>query len=859
MIKMNSDYIFTYKECRKDNYKNFLSGIDTNGEYIQCGNKFIDRADGKKKIVKLYTYTSLKCAFDIETTTIFTNNLVDDKQDYYSAAYCMTFAINNRCIICRTWAELRNVFISIPKRLHLTKSEVLLTWVHNLDYETSYLKHRVNIDESSFFGKSRQKPIKYLCENHIYMHDSYCVTNTTLKKLAEMWRTAHKKAAGDLNYNVLRNSTTPILQDMYTDSNGITHCFNSVNNEIGYIANDVFVLTDFAGRMFEFYNDNGFIPDTSTQILSKEIEKSAILHMAEFMGNEKYNRLLDKCNSEKDMLRFLHGDIYGYEFTANGVKRHVNGLINCDMFTPFTPNGIKPPPFGYNTGDKVIYDFYEWLFRGGYAKSNMRWTADDVTFINGLNCIVGGVDYTSSYPFVQIAFNFPMGQFTEFTGDIDKLDLQYDTPDFENYRYIFIIEFHDIESIDDMAIESESKCLHYNSIVDNGRIRAAGKLIACLTDVDYMAYKMYYKWDKTKTRVLKQWCAPAAKLPKYFLIPLCNAGVAKAKLKHDHEKIVEYNLAKGKFNSSYGLSCKQPTYINYHLSNDITINGYVSRETNSNKFFGHKHGISHSVENGVENIDELPVEIVPMIDFESAMKKSILSPFWGIWTAAFARFNLLYIVKQISNNSDDHTNDTTYCDTDSVYFKNPDKHQFIIDEWNKWAAARMKTRLNGEYPELLSLGQLDNIAVDDSNGETDHYINFKTLGSKRYLKTWRDKVGKEHTKVTIAGLPKGIFENYCKRTNTDIYSEFHDLQDFECDSDDMSAETIHKLGRKYHDKLIKINVAGEIMTEYSSCTLYNTTFKIKLNDIYKNLIENIHRHEDGGKQFLNEVIKNGYC
>lgn len=839
----DGDKIFTYEECRRDGFAAFLQGVGKTGERVRCGSRSISLGNGKKRIYKLHTYEGLRCSFDIETTTVYGENLVDGKKDYYSAAYCMQITINDRCLICRSWNEVRLAYSRIVKRLALGAGEVLLVWVHNLDYETSYLKHRFNIDGGSFFGKSRQRPIKYLADGKLYFHDSFTVTGTSLKKLAEMYDCRHKKKEGDLDYSKLRNSTTELTRE-----------------ELYYCAYDGFVLTDFAGKMFDFYKQQGFIPDTSTQILARDIEASAVQYMRDFIGAEKYDRLREKVDSDDQMLKYLHGELYGYEFLTNDLRRVVKGLVDCDFFTPYSVKGVPPPPEGLKEDGRRIYDFYQWLFRGGYAKSNARWTSDDEFFKDGVCEPVEGWDYTSSYPFVQIAFNFPVGKFYEWNGDPYQLKLDYDEPDFEDWRYIFIVQFYDLEAIDDMALESGSKARSVGALLDNGRIRSADKVTVCLTDCDFALYQLYYKWDKSKTRFLKCWRARAGRLPKYFTKPLCEAGVKKARYKHVEGKEVEYALAKGKFNSSYGLSAKQPVYINYELSNEVTETGYRTVETNIYRFAGHKERVAHTVENAADAFEALPVEVSEPVDFAKAMKKSILSPFWGIWTSAFARFNLLKIDKAVSDNSEGYTSDIIYNDTDSFYLRNPDKHRPIIERWNAYAARRVRERLGDEYPELLTLGQLDNVAEDDSRGEASQYIRFKTLGSKRYLKTYVDRAGCEHTKVTIAGLPKGIFEQYCERTKTNIYDEFHDLQDFVIDSEDIPEgeedeenNIKQKIGRKYHDKVVKINVAGEIMTEYSSCTLYATRFRMKLDDFYKQLVATIQRHDDGGRA-LNEVL-----
>ena len=201
-------------------------------------------------------------------------------------------------------------------------------------------------------------------------------------------------------------------------------------------------------------------------------------------------------------------------------------------------------------GGRYHYDFYEWLYRGGYTKSNARYTSTDKVRTEGVENVVG-YDFTSSYPFVQTICNFPAGKFREYNKDPDELHLEYGHDDFEKWRYIFIIRFTDIESIDDFALESKSKCYTEGvKILDNGRIRSAHKMTVCLTDCDYALYKMFYKWKKKE--VLSGWRAIAEPLPDYLLYTLWDNGLKKQTLKGVENMQVEYMLAKGKFNSAYG-------------------------------------------------------------------------------------------------------------------------------------------------------------------------------------------------------------------------------------------------------------------------------------------------------------------
>lgn len=824
------DYIMYYEDMTETDYKFILANIGELKTRIKAGFIKYTTNTGREKARPVYTYKELCCAFDIETSTAYTVNILTGITDYYSAMYVAQFAVNNIGIRFRLWSHVREFFIKFPEMLKLHKDEMIVTWVHNLDYETSYLKHRLNINGKSFFGKSRQKPIKYIAENHIYFHDSYSITNSSLEMLAKLYNTKHKKTKADIDHNKPRNFLTPLSRQ-----------------EERYIFNDVFILTDFARKLFEMYD---FIPDTGTQIIAKEIEKCAIEKTGEFVSRETFEKWAENCTDDKQLLRRLHGYIFGYEYKVNGLKRKVKGIVDPAFFTPFDENGATPPPQGLPTKDGGrIYDFYTWLFRGGVAKSNARYTSTADYLPHGVQSRVGGMDYTSSYPFVMTAFNYPISRFKEIDPaklDIDKLRIWYELPDFENYRYIFIVRFYDIETSNDYCIESSSKVRGRGIVEDNGRIYKADEITVCLTDCDYACYKKFYSWKRKE--VLKIWRAKAGKLPDYLLYPMWEYGRKKQELKHVKGAETEYNLSKAKFNSVYGLTVKQPVYQNYYFDNVVMgRDSYISTESDVLNFFGKKNDVQHTVENNVENYHVCETEQIEPQDFLACTSNYILSPFWGIWVCAFARFNLLNMIYYVGAGSDWITNDTIYCDTDSLYFLNPDKHNWLFDIWNEYAADRVKKRLPPEYHKSLgTLGQFDNIALDDTGGYSDTFINFKTLGSKRYIKEMQYPKHKK-IKATIAGLPKGTLENFARRTNQDVYKVFDNLLDFTVYSEDMEIQDKVKLGRKYHDEKMIFFIDGEKVVEYSSCTLYPTTFTLKMNEIYINHLIAIRQEIQGGK------------
>lgn len=841
------DYIIDYEELDSTYSQLHLDRLhpEIKGRYI---NKYVMGEDDKLHPAPLYVCTEIYCSFDIETSTVFGKNIVNDKYGYYSVMYLAQFGINGHVVLFRHWNDVVLFLQKLPKLLRLSPCTCLMVWVHNLDYENSYIKHRLDIDGTTYFGKNKQHPIKYLAQNHYIFHDSYSVTNSSLLKLGQMYNTKHQKAAGDLDHNVVRNSS-----DSYKLN----------DKELGYASNDVLVLTDFSRIMFEeFYKKRGYIPDTATQILSKELQENAVKYAEQFLGHRSYENVLQKYDVGQYkymLLKRIHGKIFGFQYQEHGVVRTVSGMVDPDMFCPFDDEEKQLPPEGKKIGCNMRYDMYRWLFRGGYTKSNARYTTYNSMNADGVTDVLG-VDYTSSYPFVQTICNYPMSEFWEVKmneKDMKKLKLHYGADDFEKWRYIFIIELRNVKSTDDFALESLHKAkVEGAKIIDNGRIRMAQKMTVCLTDCDYALYKMYYKWDELK--VIRAWKAEAAPLPDYFLHTIWSNGVKKQTLKGVKGMEVEYMLAKGKFNSGFGLCCKQPVYAEYKLHNEVTATGYHTTETVNHKYFGTSEIFEHSYSKYQGEAKTATEGECKEIDFSDSVKSSILSPFWGIWTSAFARYNLLTCMKKVSDESEWKSNDVVYCDTDSMYMLNGVQHQHIIDDWNGWANQRVAERLPEGYEPLRKLGQFDNIAFDESGGISETFDRFKTLGAKRYVKQYVSMKKHKHIKtlynkqsVTVAGLPKGTLEGYCKKHKLNIFDEFRDELDFSIEG----APELVKLARTYHDEVVKIMVNGELMEEYSSCTLYPSTFKISLDKLYRAYLHGIIE-QAGSKVYAKGALRN---
>ena len=137
------DYIMYYEEMTQTDYDFIIANIGELKTRIKAGYIKYTTNTGREAARPVYTYKELCCAFDIETSTVYTTNILTGKTDYYSAMYVAQFAVNNIGIRFRLWSHVREFFIKFPTMLKLHKDETIVTFVHNLDYETSYLKHRL--------------------------------------------------------------------------------------------------------------------------------------------------------------------------------------------------------------------------------------------------------------------------------------------------------------------------------------------------------------------------------------------------------------------------------------------------------------------------------------------------------------------------------------------------------------------------------------------------------------------------------------------------------------------------------------------------------------------------------------------
>lgn len=417
----------------------------------------------------------------------------------------------------------------------------------------------------------------------------------------------------------------------------------------------------------------------------------------------------------------------------------------------------------------------DYLFRGGYTHGNILYVGD---VLENIICF----DFVSSYPAVMQQAYFPMTPY-KFIKNCTLEELEKLCK--EKCVY-FLATFINLNNQTSHSIESTSKVLELiNPVVDNGRILSADKLTVLLTELDYLNYKDFYTWEELIIEHVH--ISDRGKLPSYLLDNLLNDYCTKSQLKIDGKgKEPIYNITKACVNSYYGM----------------TVTRLVDKDV---KYIN----------------DEWELE-TQNFNYNKAISRLTLSPFWGIYITAHARRNELSMLKKMHKY-------TVYCDTDSLFVFDNDETKHIINEWNVSRETFNKEFCSKFNFDLKLLGDLGTMEKDKECEK------FKFLGAKRYIYSIGGR-----TFNTIAGLKKNIdkhksmIERIAEISDKDCYEVFtHNMK--------VPCKESRKLASAYIDDYV-----GEYVTDYTgqtcymeenSCVcLYDIDFTMSLSREYMDLI-----------------------
>lgn len=218
-----------------------------------------------KLIGKKNTFDNTIYSFDIETSSYFLlnkkvfpaieyDNLEEsnkDNSEFKSCMYIWMFSVNENVYYGRTWVELSEFF----KKLNQNCKYKKYVFVHNLAFEFQFLKSVFNF--KNVFARKSHKVIRAeLIDLNFEFRCTYFMTNVSLEKLAEVYQLPIKKLNGDLDYNKIRHSKTPLN-----------------DNELLYCEHDCLILYEFIKTQIKLFGDLKKIPYTSTGVIRRELKE----------------------------------------------------------------------------------------------------------------------------------------------------------------------------------------------------------------------------------------------------------------------------------------------------------------------------------------------------------------------------------------------------------------------------------------------------------------------------------------------------------------------------------------------------------------------------------------------------------
>lgn len=239
----------------------------------------IDRSNLIKDKQKYYY--NIPMSFDIETSSFYVdkdNNVYSNdyvkinelkKVEKRAIMYVWQFAINDNVIIGRTWNDFILLCNSLYSYLDLSNNRYIIVYVHNLSYEFQFMCKWFKWVE--IFADSERKPIKAVNDKNIIFKCSYRLSGYSLAVLANnLQKHTIKKLVGDLDYNLIRHSKTPLTF-----------------KEIEYCINDVLIVTAYISEQIDEYGNINKIPLTQTGKVRRYVR-------AKCFENDKYKFMIQK-------------------------------------------------------------------------------------------------------------------------------------------------------------------------------------------------------------------------------------------------------------------------------------------------------------------------------------------------------------------------------------------------------------------------------------------------------------------------------------------------------------------------------------------------------------------------------------
>ena len=232
------------------------SGILSNIEFLQkISNTQLPIVVDNKKI----SYYNVPAAFDIEVSSFYQYG------EKKASMYVWQFGILNWVTVGRTWNEFKSFISVLSTILDLSTDKRLLVYVQNFGYEFQFIRKRFNWDKVFFLEERR--PV-YAITGGIEFRCSWKLSSKSLEKMGDdLQKYKCRKKVGDLDYQLIRTSVTPLT-----------------DKELEYCEDDIRVILSYIQEKIEQDGDITRIPLTNTGYVRNYCRKSCFRKYKNYMN-----------------------------------------------------------------------------------------------------------------------------------------------------------------------------------------------------------------------------------------------------------------------------------------------------------------------------------------------------------------------------------------------------------------------------------------------------------------------------------------------------------------------------------------------------------------------------------------------
>lgn len=421
-----------------------------------------------------------------------------------------------------------------------------------------------------------------------------------------------------------------------------------------------------------------------------EIDYTQVRYQDTPLGSRDWLYMLSDVASQYDGVR-------GY-LTAMGYKRAADAPFTSTGFVRNSCRRESEKQYWHEDfiASALSLDMYRLVrqgFIGGQTITSWLYAGD---IVEG----VGHCDFTSAYPFQQMAKYFPMGPgfwagAPDSMEDLDRL--------LGEFCVVALYHFTEIEIRPGITAPyiPGSKGIH--PVKDrriNGKLISAEDFSIVLTELDFKWVRKQYKWEDLE--VSNVLCFQRGPLPDFLKTEVMKYYTDKTLLKHQDP--VRYAASKALLNSIYGMCATAIVREQYAMDENLVIveNEDISDQEQLDKFYG--------------------------------SRKSFLPYQYGVYVTAHARDELHTLIEAVGYDN------FLYCDTDSIFYLDRPECRAAIREYND--RIRAISMAAGAY---VDSNNILGIATDEEDCK-----RFKSLHAKCYA--WEDAQDQLH--VTIAGISK---------------------------------------------------------------------------------------------------------